>query len=254
MKNLLIYLFLLVLVLTACHKTKADVDSNSVTPTPDEPVVKKYLVKQLLNDDTESVMLAIDWNDDYTKIMHVKYGLGYGGILDYDFKYYDKDSICVLLSMPPDSYPLWSFWYDSIVIHLFDDKIDSICCYDNGTVRHIEHYCYDELGRIIERTYLFGTKDTFVWNNDNVTQACIFGNEHEYYTFTNYYHPHCNIPYYLSNFVRLEIPKPLFTPLWKYMPDSESFDYEADDDNYVVKVKSKITDSFYTYYYSIKTD
>ncbi|MDY6436827.1 MAG: hypothetical protein SPK72_04585 [Bacteroidales bacterium] len=193
-------------------------------------------------------MLAIDWNEDYSKILHVKYGLGYGSILDYDFKYYDEDSIRVLLSMPPDSYPLWSFWYDSVMIHLFDEKIDSICCYDNGTVRHIEQYCYDELGRIVERTYLFGTKDTFVWNNDNVTQACIFGNEQEYSTFTDYYHPHCNIPYYLSNFVSSEIPKPLFTPLWKYMPDSELFDYEADDDNYLTKM---IYDSNYciTYYY-----
>ena len=240
----------MILSLTACHKA----ESPGGTPEPTDTVVKKYLVKQLLNDDPESVMLEIEWNDDYTKIMHVKHGLGYGDILDYDFKYYSEDSIRVLLSMPPASYPLWSFWYDSVMIHLFDEKIDSICCYDNGNLRHIEHYRYDESGRIVERTYLFGTKDTFVWNDDNVTQACIFGNEHEYYTFTNYYHPHCNIPYYLSNFVELEIPKPLFTPLWKSMPVSESFDYEADDDNYVVKAKSKITDSFYTYYYSIKTN
>ena len=68
-------------------------------------------------------MLAIDWNDDFTKVLHVKHGLGYGSILDYEFKYYGEDSIQVLLSMPPESYPMWCFCFDSLMIHMRQNKI-----------------------------------------------------------------------------------------------------------------------------------
>ena len=136
MKKHLLYLCCMVLAVTACQKTKPDVNDNNPSP---EPVVKKYLVKQLLNDEPERIMLAIDWNDDFSKVLHVKHGLGYGSILDYDFKYYGEDSIRILLSMPPESYPMWCFWYDSLMIHMRQNKIDSICCYANGILSDIEH-------------------------------------------------------------------------------------------------------------------
>ena len=246
-KNFLI-ICMIALAMTACRKPEPGglPDSGETADT----IVKKYLVKQLLNDDPEKPMLAIDWNDDCTKILHVKHSLGFGSVLDYDFTYYKDDSVRVIFTMPQFSYPMWSFWYDSIMIHLQQGKIDSICCYDNGVIRHTERYCYDDNGRIIERTYLFGTKDTFQWDGDNVMKACILTRDYEYSTFTNYIHPHYNLPFYLSNYVSNEAPLPLFTPLWKYMPESDVYDYEADEDNYVIKAKSKKTDSFHTYYYT----
>lgn len=249
MKKLLLLTCIFILALTACRKPEIGIDSNGETIDTTETIVKKYLVKQLFNDEPERIMLAIDWNDDCSKILHVKHGLGYGSILDYDFTYYNDDSIRVIFSMPLFSYPMGDFWYDSIMIHLQQNRIDSICCYDNGTIWHVEKYCYDNNGKIIERTYLFGTKDIFQWDGDNVIEACILLNNYEYKCFTNYIHPHYNLPFYLSNYVSGEIPAPLFTPLWKYAPQTDFFDYEVDEDNYVIKAIAKKTDRFYTYYY-----
>lgn len=249
MKKLILLTCVFFLFFSACRKPKPGLDPNGETIDTTEIIVKKYLVKQLFNDEPERIMLAIDWNDDCSQILHVKHGLGYGSILDYDFTYYNDDSIRVVFSMPQFSYPMWSFWYDSIMIHLQQEKIDSICCYDNGEIRHVERYCYDDDGRIIDRTYLFGTKDTFQWNGDNVIEACMLMKNYEYNCFTSFIHPHYNLPFYLSNYVSNEAPMPLFTPLWKYAPESEFFDYEADEENYVVKAKSSITGNIYTYYY-----
>ena len=160
----------LALAFTACRKPESSIVSDI-----DEPIVKKYLVKQLLNDDPERIMLAIDWNDDFTKILHVKYGLGYGSVLDYDFTYYGEDSIRVSMSLPPDSYPLWEFWYDILMIHLSENKIDSICCYANGELRDVEHYNYNEEGRLIEREYFGGVYDSFVWEGDDVVEYKYYG-------------------------------------------------------------------------------
>lgn len=249
MKKYLVLSCYFALFLTACHKPEPGIDPNSEPTDTTEIMVKKYLEKQLLNDDPEKIMLDIDWNDDCSKILHVKHGLGFGSVLDYDFTYYDYDSIRIVFSMPQFSYPMWSFWYDSIMIHLLDKRIDSICCYDNGVIRHVDKYCYDDKGRIIERTYLYGTKDTFQWEGNNVIEACLLMKDYEYNSFTGFIHPHYNLPYYLSNYVSNEAPLPLFTPLWKYMPESDIYEYEADEDNYVVKAKSNITGNFYTYYY-----
>lgn len=246
-KQKALLLLLLTGAFTACHKPEPGVVPSNGETT--DTLVKKYLVKQLLNDDPERVMLAIDWNDDFSKILHVKHGLGHGSILDYDFTYFNDDSIRVVFSMPHFSYPMWSFWYDSIMIHLQHNRIDSVCCYDDGGLRHVDKYRYDDEGRIIERTYLYGTKDTFRWDGDNVVEACLLMKNHEYDSFTGFIHPHYNLPYYLSNYVSNEAPQPLFTPLWKYMPESDDYDYEADEDNYVVKAKSTNTGNFHTYYY-----
>ena len=121
MKKLFILICTMAVVMTACRKPEP-----GVIPENDEPVVKKYLAKQLLNDDPERIMLAIDWNDDCSKILHVKHGLGYGSILDYDFTYYEDDSIGVVFSMPQFSYPMWSFLYDSIMIHLQRTRVQVV--------------------------------------------------------------------------------------------------------------------------------
>ena len=130
MKKLLLLTGIFILTLTACRKPVPGIVPNG--ETEDTTIVKKYPVKQLLNDDPERIMLAIDWNNDCSKILHVKYGLGYGSIVDYDFNYFGEDSIRVALSLPPNSYPLWELWYDTLMIHLTENRIDSISCYVDG--------------------------------------------------------------------------------------------------------------------------
>lgn len=255
MKKTTLLLCLLAFALAACKPDPGPEPNNGgQNNDTTETVVKKYLVKELLNDDPERIRLAIDWNEDCTQILHVKYGLGYGSTVDYDFKYYGNDSIRVIPSLPPDSYPLWAIWYDSVMIHLRDNLIDSITCYDNGNIlQHTERYYYDDNHKLIKRYYLFGTNDSFRWDGDNVVEANIFGSDYEYTQFTDYIHPQYNLPFFLSNFVAAEISAPLFSPLWKYQPKSEFYEYEADEDNYVVKAISKNDNNyFYTYYYKMK--
>jgi hypothetical protein len=255
MKKCFVLTCIFALLLTACSKPEPGVDPGSEMNDTAEIVVKKFLEKQLFNDEPERIMLAIDWNDDCSQILHVKHGLGYGSILDYDFTYYNDDSIRVVFSMPQFSYPMWTFWYDSIMIHLQQERIDSICCFADGSIIHVEHYQYDEEGRILERSFLFGAKDTFHWDDDNVVDACMLSHNYNYDRFSEYIHPHYNLPFYLSNYVAHEAPMPLFTPLWKYQPIAPSFvDIEADEEGYVTKITYKTySDSlinFHTFYYT----
>ena len=110
MKKTAILLCMLALALAAC-KPEPEPTPNNGGQNNDttETVVKKYLVKELLNDDPEKIRLAIDWNDDCTQILHAKYGTGNGYTVDYDFKYYGNDSIRIIISLLPDSYPLWNY-------------------------------------------------------------------------------------------------------------------------------------------------
>lgn len=260
MKRTTLIICLLAMAMMACRPDPQPEPDPNIGGQPEDTtgtVVKKYLVKELLNDDPEKIRLAIDWNDDCTQILHVKYGLGYGSIVDYDFKYYGQDSIRVIPSIQPFSYPIWSLSYDSVIIHLLDNKIDSINCYALGEIQHIEQYHYDGNGKLVERIYEFGTKDTFQWEGDNVVAAHIFYYDYEFGPFTNYLSPYWSLPFYLSNFVFLEAPGPLFTPLWKYQPfEPNCKEYEFDEDGYITKMKF---DHFYadssqrqiTYYYII---
>ena len=241
MKKQIILLCLFALALTACNKPEMPSDDNTpqdtIVPQETDTLVKKYLVRQLLNDDPERIMLAIDWNDDCTQIRHVRYGLGYGSILDYDFNYYGNDSIIVTISLPPDSYPLWELWCNCMVIHLKQNKIDNICCYADSVLRYIENYCYDTEGRLIERKYLEGATDSFTWEGDNVVECCMMGRNYNFDTLTDYIHPQYTLPFYLSNEVDFEIRTPLFLPLWKNQPLESHYNcYESDKDGYLTKM------------------
>lgn len=255
MKTKILVLCILAIALAGCRPDTIPIpipnnggQTNDSTPT----VVKKHLVKELLNDDPERIILAIDWNDDCSQIIHVKHGLGYGTVVDYDFKYFGNDSIRVIPSLPPFSYPIWSFCYDSVMIHLQGERIDRINCYALGELRHIENYYYDESGKLIERIYEFGTKDTFFWEGENVVKAHMFSNSYEYHEFTEYLSPYYGLPFYLSNFVFLEAPGPLFTPLWKYQPiQLNCIKYEFDEDGYITKMHfvSDYSEKQVAYYY-----
>ena len=252
MKKLFILICMIALAMTACRKPEPGglPDSGETADT----IVKKYLVKQLLNDDPERIMLDIEWNDDCTKVYHVKYGLGNGHLLDYDFTYYDSDSIRVALSMPQFSYPMWCFWYDTLMIHLNDNKIDSICCYANGELRDVEHYYYNEEGKLIERRYNGDYLiDTFKWDGDDAFEFQFYGMNSTFTidSFTNYIYPQYTIPFYLSSEVAFEIRRPLFYPLWKHQPVLKNYvTYEADEDVYLTKTIYDSATHWETYYYT----
>jgi len=239
MKKHITFACILALLLAACQKPDPGVDPNgNQTTDTTETIVKKYLVKQLLNDDPERVMLDIEWNDDCTKILTVKYGLGYGEIIDYDFKYYGDDSIRVKWSVA-EEFTLWSFWYDSIMIHLQDERIDSICCYANGELSDIEHYRYNEEGKLVEREYFGGVFDTFEWNGEDAIECKMYGYYEaiRYDSFTNIIHPQYTLPFYLSTEVAFEIRQPLFNPVWKHLPLLPNYNkYESDADGYLTKM------------------
>lgn len=255
MKKTTLLLCLLAFALAAC-KPDPEPDPNNVGQNNDttETVVKKYLVKELLNDDPERIKLAIDWNEDCTQILHVKYGLGYGSTVDYDFKYYGNDSIRVIPSLPPDSYPIWCFFYDSIMMHLHNKKVDSICCYVNGDLNDIEHYYYNDMGKLVKRSYWEDFAiDRFKWEGDNVVEYDIMNNGTTVTidTFTCFFHPHSNLPFYLSNEVAFEIRRPLFDPLWKYQPvHPNCIEYKADEDGYITQMTFNNYDSIQTYTYN----
>ena len=234
MKKLFILICIIATTLTACRKPEP-----GVIPENDEPVVKKYLVRQLLNDDPERIMLAIDWNDDFTKILHVKYGLGSGPCIDYDFIYYDNDSIQVTWSVL-NIVSFWSFWYNRIVIHLREERIDSICCYVGNDLKDVEHYFYNDENKLIRRTYYNdAANDVFRWNGNNVVEYKILEDNTTvvFDTFTGFIHPHYTLPFYLSTEVAYEIRQPLLNPLWKYQPILPNYkEYEADEDGYITKM------------------
>lgn len=238
MKKSFLFICFVVIVLTACHKSKPEPNNDNPTDTT-ETVVRKYLVKQLLNDDPDRIMLAIDWNDDCSKILNVKYGTGNGHLLDYDFTYYDGDSIRVSISVPQDSYPLWRVWYDSLMIYLQQDRIDSISCYSDGILRDVEHYCYNDEDKLIERKYLIADTDFFVWDGEDVVECKMYGMNTPFTidSFTNYIYPQYTLPFYLSSQVVLETRQPLLTPLWKHQPVLKDYvKHEADEDGYLTKM------------------
>ena len=238
MKKCFLLICTMALALTSCHKPEPEPNNDTPVDTT-ETVVKKYLVKQLLNDDPEKTMLVIDWNDDFSRILHVKYGLGYGPCIDYDFIYFGNDSIQVTWSVEED-FSTWSFWYDRIVIHIREEKIDSICCYAKGELRDVEHYFYDENGKLLKRTYFDdASQDDFRWEGDDVVEYKIldYNSSVTYDTFTKYIHPHYTLPFYLSTEVAYEIRQPLFQPLWKHQPVHPLYkEYEADKDGYLTKM------------------
>ena len=265
-KILYLSIFLLSVLMISCKPDpidNGDDDTNNNDTIHEEPLVKKYLTKQLLNDDPERIILSIDWNEDCSQIKNVKYGTGNKDYVNYDFTYYESDSIVVTLSIVPYdgyfSYPIWSLYYDKMVIHLKNGNIDQIYGYGNGKLLDVEEYVYNEEGKLIERIYWNDlqrvAKDTFEWDGDNVTEAFMINGNYKYEEFTEYIHPHYTLPFYLSNEVAFEVQKPLFTPLWKNIYKNYGI-IEVDGDGYLSKHIISIdegTDSvqaYYSYYYT----
>lgn len=255
-KILLLSIILLSVMMTACKPDPInnEGDDNNDTIQEEEPIVKKYLVKQLLNDDPEKIMLSIDWNEDCSQIRNVKYSMGYGSTANYDFTYYNNDSIRIDISIL-DEFPNWTPYYNVLIIHLNNShNIDKIYCYANNTLIDIERYIYDNEGKLLHRIYWDDMyKDDFQWNGENVVKSNINGVEYSY-ELTDYFHPHYMIPFYMSDQIFETGGRPLFTPLWKNMIKDNCI-YEIDQDKYITKkiYKDNTTDTvrlFYSYYYT----
>ena len=256
-KIFLVPLLLLSILMTNCKPDPTsgeDGDNFGNDTLPETPLVRKYLTKELLNDDPEKIILFIDWNEDCSQIRNVKYSMGYGSTANYKFTYYGEDSVCIEISIV-DNLPNWSPYYDSMIIHLNDiHNIDEIYCYANNELQDIEKYHYDINGKLSERIYWNGTnKDTFVWEGNNVIKAVINGRDHSY-ELTNMIHPHYAIPFYMSDQIFETGGKPFLMPLWENMI-KENCDYEIDDDNYITKkiYKNCAIDSielFHSFYYT----
>lgn len=88
---------LFVLLFSACGNKDPEVEPTPVTP---EPMVKKYLVEQYL-EDPNRVTHKIEWNEDYSQIKRISYSdVGSDFFRSvYDFTYYAQDSIVVKASI-----------------------------------------------------------------------------------------------------------------------------------------------------------
>ena len=252
-KTLFPLILLLSVLMIACKPDPigGGEDDNNDT-LPETPLVRKYLTKQLLNDDPEKVILSIDWNEDCSQIKNVKYGTGNGDYVNYDFTYYNEDSIVVALSIVPYdgffSYPIWELFYDKMTIHLTDNGIKKIYGYGYGELLNIEEYVYNDDGKLVKRINSNGfAQDTFEWDGDNVIK---WGNR-IYEEFSDYIHPHYTLPFYLSSEIAFEIRDPLLTPFWKNIPQNEAYGVEIDEDGYPSKrVIYKDKEIYHSFYYT----
>lgn len=238
MKKLnLIFLALVVTLLGACNKPNEDPD-----PTPELEITKKYLVKQTC-DDEEQVVLSIDWSDNHSKVKHIHYNSGspyYG--LDYNFEYYEEDSICVKID---ESNPLGSYNKNctGFTCRMRDGKIDYIVYHtDNSQTGCWYRYVYDKKGNLIQ---VRGPR--YEWKNGNVIRG--YGVDPYSLDTTNYmlyedfdenYNPFYTFPYMLPSFH--EYGREFLTePLWKnnyrsYRSTSTTkrYEYDYDADGYAI--------------------
>ncbi len=223
---------LFVLLFSACGNKDPEVEPTPVTP---EPMVKKYLVEQYL-EDPNRVTHKIEWNEDYSQIKRISYSI-VGSIayfIDYDFTYYAQDSIVVKPSIPEGSIQ-W-LMYDSYTCHLFDDgKIDSISLYRQNKYCGSWQYEYDNQGRLIA-----ARDDYFIWEGENVIEGTFQTSDPVFYDkFGEGIHPHYTIPYLLPGVGSYDMSY-ITEPMWKneYIHDGDDYKliYEYDEDNYVVSV------------------
>lgn len=226
------------LVLTACHKDEPGITpSGNETNDTTETVVKKYLVREYYADHLENPIRVIDWNDDFSKIIHIVIDSNNVYQIDYSFEYYGNDSMRVVLSQPEYSYGMALF--SDYTCH-FDDsgRISGIDYYVLSSRQQSEKYNYDESGKLIsvvDEEHNCGTR--FVWDGDNVCEIYSISSgelESRYGNFFDCFHPYYTIPYLLRSGDSYHSPY-LTKPLWKnwYDNNSSGVYHELDEDGYV---------------------
>lgn len=238
MKKHITFACILALLLAACQKPDPGVDPNGNQPTDTtETIVKKYLVKEYYAEAPAQPVRVIEWNEDFTQIMHITTDSNTYYQVDYSFEYYGEDSMRVVLSTPTNSSA--GLLFSEYLCH-FDEtgKISSIDYFLNSSYQQTESYCYDLSGKlesVVDEAHNCGIR--FVWDGDNVCETCDVQTgetERRFGDFSEHLHPDCTMPYLLPdgntyNFWYLT------EPLWKnWYNYAANMQYEYDEDGFVI--------------------
>ena len=184
MKKCLLFTCIFALALTACRKPELGTEPNSETT---DTLVKKYLVKEYYAEIPERPIREIEWNDDFTRIRHITTDSSALYQVDYDFEYYGRDSMRVVLSIPANSSALVLF--SEYTCH-FDEaeRISHIDYYINSVYKLTEKYSYDSSGKlvsVVDEKHNAGAR--FVWDGDNVREVYSITSGERLRSFDNFF-------------------------------------------------------------------
>ncbi|MBO4328056.1 MAG: hypothetical protein J5831_01445 [Bacteroidales bacterium] len=246
MKKLLVFLGVgLSILLFACKPDpvpEPDPTDNNEMPDSTALLGKKYLVGEYhpYEPDTLSAIRLIQWDDDFTRILHITTKKNTPYQIDFDFEYYGVDSFQVHLSKPIDGWALVLF--TDYTCHLDSaERISSIDYYFNSVFQSTQIYQYDELGHLVGAVYytdegLVGSR--FQWDGDNVTAVYSVRTDELVRECNGFHidaiHPESTMPYLLLSGDFYGNPY-LTEPLWRnwFAYDSD-FVCECDEDGYVI--------------------
>lgn len=237
MKNHITFICLLALVLTACHKPEPEMPNGGETNDSTETVVKKYLVREYLGEDTVAPIRVIDWNEDFTRINHIATFTGGSPYcqLDHDFEYYGNDSICIIVSQPPYqwNWPLFT----KCTCYLEEGKIVKAEYYHNSDYQSTDYFEYDNSGKLAIRkntSELSTVEFQYLWDGENVSKIVnvTIGEVEVFEDFCEHINPDYTLPYLLPN-GEFEW---LMRPLWKNAYNtSDGCWHECDPDGYIIR-------------------
>ena len=238
MKKHSILLCLLVVTLVACKpEPQPEPLPNNGGQNNDttEIMVKKYLVKEYYTD-PQCPIRDIQWNEDFSRIIHISTYKNTNYQLEYDFEYYGTDSIRVVMSKPEDSWASVFFTNYTCVLDK-DGRIDRIDYYYNSDYQSTEKYSYDTQGRLVcvkDEQHNVGTR--YEWNGENVCTTYNIPSEelqNSFGGFTGYLHPECCMPYLFpdcDSYHFWHLTEPLWHNWHNEFPDMQ---VECDKDGYV---------------------
>ena len=232
-KILLLSIILLSVMMTACKPDPInnEGDDNNDTIQEEEPIVKKYLVREYA-DYMGRLRYIIDWNDDFTRIEHITADSGTWDQIDYDFYYYGVDSMKVVAYTPSSGLNNSSY-----VCYLTNNRIFKIDFYSNNEYKYTNYRTYNEEGKLISNIDSVNNCGTiFEWEGNNVVKTYSYSDGEEtgtiYGNFSEHIHPYYTLPHLLRGYgYNIYISQ----PLWKnFAIRSESHKYEYDSDGYVI--------------------
>lgn len=238
MKKTAILLCMLALALAACKpEPEPEPTPNNGGQNNDttETVVKKYLVKEFYAE-PDCPIREFTWNEDFSRIMHITTYKNNPYQLDYDFDYYGKDSMKVVISKPLDS---WGLAFSTNYTCHFDEdeRINRIDYYYNSSYQSTQMYHYDTQGRLVSVTdEQHNTGIRFEWNGENICATYSIPSEEQqnsFDDFTEYLHPEYNMPYLLPDCDSYHFWY-LTEPLWRnWYNEFSNMKVECDEDGYV---------------------
>ena len=236
MKRTTLIICLLTMAMMACKPDPQPEPDPNIGGQPEDTtgtVVKKYLVKEYWEGFIDQPIRIINWNEDFSRIIHITTSQNTMYQLDFDFEYYGVDSMRVALSQA-----VWAHFPEYTCFFDVNGRIDHIDYYSYSGFKQTKKYSYDAQGRlisVIDNDHNIG--QYFVWEGENVCEIhedWPNGHDHYYYGFTDYIHPYYTLPYFLLSGDMYQSSE-LMTPFWKnwYTNDLEDVFIEHDEDGYV---------------------